>query len=86
MVTQQSDWNTYSPTYVEQKGKNAGIHKYRASKVLAERAAWKFMEDNKDMVKFDLTTILPPLVRVHSLRDATVRTNDPHYESGIRCM
>jgi len=58
----ESDWNTHSPTYVEQKGKNAGIHKYRASKVLAEKAAWKFMEDNKDVVKFDLTTILPPLV------------------------
>ncbi|KAF8335947.1 NAD-binding protein [Cantharellus anzutake] len=58
----ESDWNTYSPSCVEQKGKNAGIHKYRASKVLAERAAWTFMEDNKDTVKFDLTTILPPLV------------------------
>lgn len=30
--------------------------------VLAERAAWAFVEKNKDAIKFDLVTILPVLV------------------------
>ncbi|KAG8853840.1 methylglyoxal reductase (NADPH-dependent) gre2 [Tulasnella sp. 330] len=58
-----TDWNVTSPNEVEQKGKNASQwHKYRASKVLAERAAWEFLKDNKDSIAFDLVTICPPLV------------------------
>lgn len=36
---------------------------YRASKALAEKAAWEFMENNKGELSFDLTAINPPWVR-----------------------
>ncbi|KAG8900558.1 methylglyoxal reductase (NADPH-dependent) gre2 [Tulasnella sp. 403] len=59
----ESDWNEESPIEVEVKGRNASaIHKYRASKVLAERAAWDFVHANKDSLNFDLVTICPPVV------------------------
>ncbi|GHJ85946.1 hypothetical protein NliqN6_2348 [Naganishia liquefaciens] len=57
----ERDWNEYSPKVVEEKGVDApGSDKYRASKTLAERAAWKFMEENKP--SWDFATINPPLV------------------------
>lgn len=57
----EDDWNEYSPKVVEEKGVDApGSDKYRASKTLAERAAWKFMEDNHP--SWDFATINPPLV------------------------
>ncbi|KAG9041793.1 methylglyoxal reductase (NADPH-dependent) gre2 [Tulasnella sp. UAMH 9824] len=60
----ESDWNTESPKEIDEKGRNASpIHKYRASKVLAERAAWDFVEKNKESVAFDLVTVNPPMVR-----------------------
>ncbi|KAG9029636.1 methylglyoxal reductase (NADPH-dependent) gre2 [Tulasnella sp. JGI-2019a] len=59
----ETDWNVTSPKIVEEKGKDTpSVHKYRASKVLAERAAWKFLEENKDSVAFDLVTICPPMI------------------------
>lgn len=48
---------------MEEKGADAdALHKYRASKVLAERAAWTYVADNKDSITFDLVTVLPPVV------------------------
>lgn len=35
---------------------------YRASKTLAEKAAWDFVKDPANNVKFDLATINPPMV------------------------
>ncbi|KAG8876481.1 methylglyoxal reductase (NADPH-dependent) gre2 [Tulasnella sp. 331] len=62
-IFDETDWNVTSPNEVEQKGKGASaIHKYRASKVLAERAAWKFLEDNKGSVAFDLVTVWGPII------------------------
>ncbi|KAG8853838.1 methylglyoxal reductase (NADPH-dependent) gre2 [Tulasnella sp. 330] len=59
----ESDWNTLSAIEVEQKGRGAGgLQIYRASKVLAERAAWNFVEQNKDSISFDLVTICPPML------------------------
>jgi len=59
----ESEWNNQSPKEVESKGKETpGVHKYRASKVLAERAAWEFVEKNKASVAFDLVAICPPMV------------------------
>ncbi|KAG8899394.1 methylglyoxal reductase (NADPH-dependent) gre2 [Tulasnella sp. 408] len=59
----ETDWNDVSPREVELKGKDAEpVHKYRASKVLAERAAWDFVEKNKDNINFDLVTVLPSFV------------------------
>ncbi|KEP49514.1 D-lactaldehyde dehydrogenase [Rhizoctonia solani 123E] len=50
------DWNELSVKEVEEKGKNAGKHKYRASKVLAERAAWS---EAKKQGHWDLVAIHP---------------------------
>lgn len=36
--------------------------KYSAGKLLAEKAAWEFMEQNKGSLSFDLTTLHPCLV------------------------
>jgi nucleoside-diphosphate-sugar epimerase len=56
-----SDWNTFSPKEVEDKGKDVDPSQaYRASKTLAERAAWKFIEEEKP--SFDITTVNPPLI------------------------
>ncbi|KAF8601441.1 D-lactaldehyde dehydrogenase [Ceratobasidium sp. AG-I] len=50
------EWNDWSVKQVEEKGRNAGNDKYRASKVLAEKAAWAEAERQKS---WDLATILP---------------------------
>ncbi|KAF8331072.1 D-lactaldehyde dehydrogenase [Cantharellus anzutake] len=67
----ESDWNTYSPKIVDEQRNNApGVHKYRASKALAERAAWKFVQDNE--LSWDLTTLLPSMVFgpvIHKVKD-----------------
>lgn len=57
----QDDWNTYSPKLVEEQGKNTdGSQVYRASKVIAEKAAWEFIE--KEKPNWDIATINPPLI------------------------
>ncbi|GAA5992961.1 hypothetical protein JCM5350_003061 [Sporobolomyces pararoseus] len=58
---EDKDWNEYSPKQVEEKGKDVDpAQAYRASKTLAERAAWDFIE--KEKPGFDLATINPPLI------------------------
>ncbi|CAE6401041.1 unnamed protein product [Rhizoctonia solani] len=60
-VFTEGDWNSFSLQEVETKGRAAaGGDKYRASKTLAEKAAWKFLEDKQP--KFDVATINPPMV------------------------
>lgn len=49
------DWNEYSRSWPGERG-----HIYRRSKVLAEKAAWQFVEDNTP--GFVLCTIHPPMV------------------------
>jgi nucleoside-diphosphate-sugar epimerase len=62
-VFSEKDWNQSSARECEEKGRNAPqATKYRASKTLAERAAWQFVEENKDQLKFDITCINPPFV------------------------
>lgn len=57
----QADWNDQAAVMVSQQGANApAFMKYIASKVLAERAAWAWINDHK--TTFDLTTVLPPWV------------------------
>ncbi|KAI0654050.1 NAD-P-binding protein [Cubamyces menziesii] len=59
-VYNEDDWNDYAVETVTALGKAAiGTDKYSASKVLAERAAWQFYDDNKDGLSFELCTILP---------------------------
>ena len=48
---------------MESKGKDApSMVKYRASKTLAERAAWAWYEEHKTEVGWDLVTINPTMV------------------------
>ena len=59
----EEDWNDHDIKEVEEKGSQASpVTMYNASKVLAERAAWKFVEENKGKIGFDLVTILPSFV------------------------
>ncbi|KAG8992525.1 methylglyoxal reductase (NADPH-dependent) gre2 [Tulasnella sp. JGI-2019a] len=70
IIMDETNWNTTAIKEVEEKGKGASIfEKYRASKVLAEQAAWKFMDDNKGSIAFDLVTILPTIVYGPMLHD-----------------
>jgi len=57
----EKDWNTFSPKELEKKGKDCdAMNSYRASKTLAERAAWDFVE--KEKPAFDIVTLCPPFV------------------------
>ncbi|CCM04248.1 uncharacterized protein FIBRA_06415 [Fibroporia radiculosa] len=62
-VFTEADWNEQAIAEVREKGRAAAQQtKYRASKTLAERAAWNFMEKNKDALMWDLVVINPPQV------------------------
>ena len=66
----ESSWNDFSVKHCEEKGKAAEpMHKYRASKVLGERAAWEFYENAKkeldakgETLGWDMTVFCPPFV------------------------
>ncbi|KAL4253690.1 NAD(P)-binding domain superfamily protein [Abortiporus biennis] len=59
----EENWNNLSIQEVEEKGKDAlNSNKYRASKTLAEKAAWKFVDEHKGELKWDLVTLNPPFV------------------------
>ncbi|EST07003.1 3-beta hydroxysteroid dehydrogenase/isomerase [Kalmanozyma brasiliensis GHG001] len=61
IVYTEKDWNLSSVENVEKKGKDQEApDAYRASKTMAERAAWEFVEQNKP--SWDLVTVNPPLV------------------------
>jgi nucleoside-diphosphate-sugar epimerase len=55
-VYSEADWN---PVTIEEADRDPSTG-YRASKTLAEKAAWKFVEGEKP--NFDIATINPPLV------------------------
>ncbi|KZT02608.1 NAD(P)-binding protein [Laetiporus sulphureus 93-53] len=57
------DWNDAAINEVKEKGRGASQPaKYRASKTLAERAAWEFVEKNKGATGWDLVVLNPPYV------------------------
>lgn len=57
----EEDWNESSPRNSKEQGNDqASLDAYRASKTLAERAAWDFVAQEKP--EWDLTTINPPFV------------------------
>ena len=59
----EEDWNNYSINEVETKGDKAtNPDKYRASKTLAEKAAWRYYELHKSEVQWDLVCLNPPFV------------------------
>ncbi|KAJ3559129.1 hypothetical protein NM688_g524 [Phlebia brevispora] len=62
-VYTEENWNELSVKTVKEKGREAGAdHKYCASKVLAERAVWDFVESHKGKLPFDVVTLCPPHV------------------------
>ncbi|KAH9855692.1 D-lactaldehyde dehydrogenase [Lenzites betulinus] len=74
-VYSEEDWNEVSVKEVETKGRAAApMHKYRASKVLAERSAWEFVEREKSKLGgelgWDLVVLNPPFVYGPLLHEA----------------
>lgn len=59
----EDQWNQKVVDAVNEKGINAAPHeKYSASKMLAEKAAWDFVEANKGKLSFDVVAINPPWI------------------------
>ncbi|KAA1477465.1 D-lactaldehyde dehydrogenase [Dentipellis sp. KUC8613] len=59
----ETSWNEPSILEVQEKGTKApGIAMYRASKTLAEKAAWEFVETHKGEIGWDLAVLNPPFV------------------------
>ncbi|KAJ7636279.1 hypothetical protein FB45DRAFT_741695, partial [Roridomyces roridus] len=57
------DWNNGAVQAVAEKGAAAGnFDKYCNSKVLAERAAWEFLDKYRDEVGWDVVALNPPLI------------------------
>ncbi|CRG84213.1 hypothetical protein PISL3812_01530 [Talaromyces islandicus] len=56
----ETDWNPV--TFDDGKNSESGGFAYCASKSLAERAAWDFVQDRKDQISFSLSTICPPKI------------------------
>ena len=59
----ENDWNDESVAIVESLGKDSHVaDKYRAGKTLAEKAAWRFIEERKGEIGFDLVVLHPPYI------------------------
>ncbi|KII86215.1 hypothetical protein PLICRDRAFT_114782 [Plicaturopsis crispa FD-325 SS-3] len=57
------DWNKSSVETTEKLGRAAPVmEKYRASKTLAEKSAWAFVEKHKSEIAWDLVVLNPPYV------------------------
>ncbi|CCC66898.1 hypothetical protein NCAS_0A03400 [Naumovozyma castellii] len=54
----ENSWNNITMEEAHECVRNA----YSASKVFAEKAAWEFLKNNADVVKFKLTTVMPGFV------------------------
>ncbi|KAH8826045.1 hypothetical protein DL96DRAFT_1607040 [Flagelloscypha sp. PMI_526] len=68
----EEDWNEQAIETVKKEGKNANqMAKYRASKTLAEKAAWEFWKTNKDKVQWDLVCLNPPFVFGPAIHEVT---------------
>ncbi|KAG6864908.1 hypothetical protein C0991_006437 [Blastosporella zonata] len=69
-VFDEQDWNELAIREITEQGDAApGPSKYRASKTLAEKAAWKFYEENKANLKWDLSVLNPPFVFGPAIHD-----------------
>ena len=61
----ESTWNEGAIVEVREKGRNASnLIKYRASKSLAEKAAWAFYKQHKSEISWDLVALNPSLVNI----------------------
>ncbi|KAF7970721.1 hypothetical protein HWV62_23212 [Athelia sp. TMB] len=62
-VYSEVSWNEQFIEVVKKEGRAAQAWmKYRASKTLAEKAAWDFVRQNKDQLQWDLVVVNPPMV------------------------
>ena len=62
-VFSEADWNDAAVAQVRAEGAKAPNRiKYHASKTLAEKAAWGFVEENKAKLAWDLVVVNPPYV------------------------
>jgi nucleoside-diphosphate-sugar epimerase len=62
-VFTESNWNNSSVEAVKTKGSEAGpVAIYFASKTLAEKAAWEFVDAHKSEISWDLVAINPPYI------------------------
>ncbi|KAI0262311.1 D-lactaldehyde dehydrogenase [Gloeopeniophorella convolvens] len=70
-VFSEATWNNGSVEAVKTKGGAAGpVNIYLASKTLAERAAWDFVDAHKSEITWDLVVINPPWIFGPSLTPA----------------
>ncbi|KAI1208165.1 NAD(P)-binding protein [Annulohypoxylon truncatum] len=79
----EKDWN---PVTWDEAAVAPGVVAYCASKALAERAMWDWMEEHKDEVSFGLATICPPWVfgpYAHELRDTKGLSESVQLLNGI---
>ncbi|KAK2464439.1 hypothetical protein APHAL10511_003587 [Amanita phalloides] len=59
----ENDWNKASVEELEKKGVDApAVAIYQAMKVISEKTAWSFYNENKSKLGWDLNVLLPPLV------------------------
>ncbi|KAJ7479138.1 hypothetical protein FB451DRAFT_1086612 [Mycena latifolia] len=65
------DWNEQAEKEAAELGREAPVWtKYRASKTLAERAAWEFVEKHQSEIGWDLVVLNPPAVFGPHIHDA----------------
>ncbi|KAI0342095.1 NAD-P-binding protein [Trametopsis cervina] len=68
----EENWNEQSVRNCEELGKQAAQHdKYLASKALAERAAWAFIENHKNDIEFDFVVTNPAMIMGPPLQEVT---------------
>ncbi|KAI6098273.1 hypothetical protein EDD16DRAFT_1718721 [Pisolithus croceorrhizus] len=71
----EEDWNLPVVNALKEQGENApSAVKYRASKVLAEQAAWSFVKEHQHEISWDLTVVNPTYVfgpAIHEVADPT---------------
>ncbi|KAH9855693.1 NAD-P-binding protein [Lenzites betulinus] len=79
-VFTEADWNEASVSEVREKGRAAAQpSKYRASKTLAEQAAWAFVKDAQGGLPWDLVVLNPPFVfgpAIHGVGDTPESLNE----------
>ncbi|KIJ56318.1 hypothetical protein M422DRAFT_23608 [Sphaerobolus stellatus SS14] len=62
-IFDEASWNNTAVEVTEKEGRHAHPGQiYRASKVLAERAAWEFVDSHKNEINWDLITLQPPFI------------------------
>ncbi|KAI8986796.1 NAD(P)-binding protein [Trametes punicea] len=76
LVLDESSWNEAEVAQCREKGRDATpLAKYRASKTLAERAAWEFVDRHRAEIAWDLVVLNPPFVYGPALHQVDLPEN-----------